>query len=180
MKTLALLISLSLFGAQATLAQESPSRYYKLYNQAVIFERIYAADSINKTELLNLLQVAIPKIPGFINYRVNGDIITGRIINGLVDYKRFGHSLVGTPLLIMDPYNAAVTIEVKDGKYRVTLSSIVFNSQVGTVKEMNRMDDYVANKDKTLWKTGNSAQKILKYTDEYFSAIFTLPTDARW
>ncbi|NIG56285.1 hypothetical protein [Chitinophaga sp. Cy-1792] len=180
MKKLLLLISLCLGVTQLMQAQNSPYQFYKLQNQNVIFEKVYAADSLNQTDLLKQLQIAIPRIQGFTHYQENGNVITGRIINGIVDYRRFGHPLLSAPALIMFPYEASVTIEVKDGRYRVTMAGITFIDNSGRYREPNPIDGFLANNSKTEWKTGKTALKIGQFSEEYFSSIFTVTPSMNW
>lgn len=91
--------------------------HFKPSNGAIIWQKVYeAANRVN---------------PSVIALQLDGmeqtdSLITGRIKNSTVNYTEYGARRMQMPLYMVEPFNASVIIEIKPGRYRVTINSIEF------------------------------------------------------
>lgn len=91
------------------------SNDFSVKNGRVIWQKVYEGKS--PLEVLS-------------DITIFDDIILGKVVNHLVDYNKHGYNIVNVPELARALINSNVFIEVKQGKYRVTLSKIVFKEQI--------------------------------------------------
>jgi len=73
------------------IAQNSPYKFFKLDNGELVFENIYTHDSLNADQMGAMLKKEVPKIQGFTDFRSDGNLITGRLQNSSINYKKAGH-----------------------------------------------------------------------------------------
>jgi hypothetical protein len=67
-----------------------------------------------------------------VNVNVAGDKLTFDVNDITVDYKKFQFTQVATPSIIQTgKYSGKVQVDVKDGKYRVTFSSLQLTGNIG-------------------------------------------------
>lgn len=92
-------------------------------------------------------------------------------------YEKAGHKLLATSGLLNYPFDAGITIEWKDGRYRVTLSSVVFH----TGKDFGEVFlSEMLTKKGTEWRTGARAKQIGSYTEEYYASLFSVKPNDNW
>lgn len=155
----------------------SPYKDYKLEGGQLLFDRVYMADSMKGELLGKILAKSIPQLKGLTDFRIHNDVITCRFYNAMIDYKRMGHKWGTTPILLNNPFDANVTIVWKDGKYKVTLSNIIFKAQSFGHTELDIM---LTRKKKTAWDTRAGAMRIGEYTEQYFTDLFKIKEDSDW
>ena len=129
MKTL---FSLSLvFFFSATFAQKLTYGSFKVADQEIIMQKVFAQDSITLAKLAEYYQ----SLPYVSNVSQSGDGLTFDFSDLVVDYKKFQFDQVAVPPIIQTgKYSGKVNASVKEGKYRLTISSIQMTGDIGYKK----------------------------------------------
>lgn len=117
-----LLIPCSLF------AQSTEYGDFKIVNTELIYQKVFTQDSITAEKLAAFLKSA----PGVSNVRMENGAVAADLNDFVVDYKKFQFSQVAVPHIIQTGrFSGKINTEVKDGKYRVTLTSIQMKGNIG-------------------------------------------------
>lgn len=150
-----------------------------LKNSSVIFQKVYES-SLSKEELIEKVKLFLPSVKSFqlTNSSNQGiDQFSGRLTDFVVNYRKYGGSLMGTSTLLNYPLNANVIIQIKDKKYRVIVSDILFKD-VRSLLTNNTMDlildDTATRKKRSIFNGNSSIVKALKYIDQDFSDSFNV------
>jgi hypothetical protein len=107
----------------AAFAQTTTYGNFRIDNQQLVYQKVFLQDSITLDKLGNFF-VALPFVTDFDR---SNDEMKFRIDDFTVDFKKFGFNEVTTaPIIQSGKYSADVSVDVKDGKYRVT----IFNLQL--------------------------------------------------
>ena len=159
----------------------SQYNYLKLEKEKVIYERIYEIDSLSKEDLKMQLQLAMSKVNNINNLQINETFISAELKNITIDYKKYGYSYWKTPIPVNHPFSANVFVSFKDGKYRVTVSSMMFYISSGgmldgpfTCETLLTKRGKKFSQDKTRITGG---QIIEKYLDDTFMFEFDFNDD---
>jgi hypothetical protein len=89
-----------------------------------------------------------------------------------VDYKKFLFTQVATPSIIQTgKYSGAVTIGVKDGKYRVTLRAIQMTGDIGykKINEKENLTSFAAKNSGTILAQDWCRPNMLGLLDQSFT-----------
>lgn len=103
-----------------------------LKNNEIIFQKTYSSE-LSKSELIEKLKTYLPTIKNFQLSEVpnqNIDQFSGRLTDYIVNYRKYGGTLMGTSIALNYPLNANAIIQVKDFKYRITISNFIFKGIV--------------------------------------------------
>ena len=104
---------------------------FKLEDQEIIYQKIFLHDSVSATKLMEYYK----SLPYLSNVQQSGDEVTFDVNDVTVDYKKFQFTQVGTPNIIQTgKYSGKASVGVKDGKYRITLSSLQLTGDIGYKK----------------------------------------------
>ena len=104
---------------------------FKLVDQEIIYQKIFLHDSVTIAKLAEYYKT----LPYLANVGQSGEEITFDFNDLIVDYKKFQFTQVGTPSIIQTgKYSGKATVGVKDGKYRLTLSSLQLTGDIGYKK----------------------------------------------
>jgi hypothetical protein len=104
---------------------------FKTADQELIYQKIFTDDSVT-AEKISAFYTALPFVS---NLQTTGGEVTFDMNDITVDYRKFQFPQVGTPPVILTgKYSGKVTVGVKDGKYRVTVNSIMFTGDLGHKK----------------------------------------------
>ena len=104
---------------------------FKIENQEIIYQKVFTEDSITvqKLETFYKSQTSI------FNVVADAEEVRFDITNLVIDYKKFQFSQVGTPTIIQSGlYTGKVTVGVRAGKYRVTMTNIQLTGDIGYKK----------------------------------------------
>lgn len=168
------LVSLSAFSQSIN---EGPFKSYKLDGGQITFDQVYNCDSMSVEQIESMLTRSIPIIKGVKDFRKEDKVITCRFDKALIDYRKYGAKWGTTPVVLNHPFEANVTVQWKDNKYRVILTNIVFNTAGFGAMEMDMM---LTRKKKTVWDTRPGALQIGNLTEQYFSDLFTISPNDNW
>ena len=143
----------------------------KLENAQIYFEKTYQLDSMDKSKVEQVLINGVPKLKDLTEFKKTEDIITAKISNTLIDYRKFGGKWSNTSALLNHPFYADVTIVWKDGKYKVTITNMYFIAEgLGLMK----CNDMFTKSRGTVLKDGDDAVKTGRYIDMYLSDLFAI------
>ena len=172
-----LLFLLLLLSISKIYAQDSPYKSYKLADGQLLYEQVYTCDTMKSDQIGKMLSTEVPKIKGLTDFRKESEVITGRLKNAMIDYRKYGGKWSNTPVLLKNPFDANVTIEWKDGKYRVTLSNIIFHSAGFGETDLGQM---LTRKKGTDWDLRPGAKQIGDYTEQYYTNLFWVKNNSNW
>lgn len=108
---------------------------FKLEDQEIIYQKIFPQDSVNATKLMEYYK----SLPYLSNVQQSAEEVTFDLNDLTIDYKKFQFTQVGTPSIIQTgKYSGKASVGVKDGKYRITLSSLQLTGDIGYKKIMTK------------------------------------------
>lgn len=152
--------------------------YFKIDNGQLVYERIYNIDSIAAGKIDTLLQQQLPTAKGITNVQSNNGAITCSIVDLIVNYKKYGGTAMGTAMFLNDPFTANVSIQIKEGKYKITVTNIVFNLVVPTAYGISHVkqaaETTFLKNSSTEFKTRDKLIEAGKYMELQFNDIFTI------
>jgi hypothetical protein len=101
---------------------------FKIQGQELIYQKVFFQDSITVDKLGDYYV----KVPGVTNFDRSNDEIKFKVNDMAVDYLKFQFSQVSTAQIIQSgKFSGDVAVDVKDGKYRVTMFNITFTGNLG-------------------------------------------------
>ena len=104
---------------------------FKLVDQEIIYQKIFLQDSVTVAKLAEYYST----LPYVANVQQSPEEVTFDFNDLIVDYKKFQFTQVGTPSVIQTgKYSGKAAVGVKDGKYRITLSSLQLTGDIGYKK----------------------------------------------
>jgi hypothetical protein len=108
-------------------AQATTYGNFKIDNQKLIFQKVFFEDSITVDKLGDYL-VSLPFVKDF--DRSNNEI-KFKVNEFVVDFKKFGFNEVTTaPIIQSGKYFGDGFVDVKDGKYRVTITNLQLTGNI--------------------------------------------------
>ena len=114
------------------------------------------------------------------NISLSNNTITGQIIDLKINHKKYQADGPAAAIFLRDHLSANFIIEIKDNKYRITLTNIVFtdrdslNSHITDNIEATKssIEDLVVKKKKETFKSSKSIIAALSYTNQFFIDFF--------
>jgi hypothetical protein len=104
---------------------------FKLQDQEIIMQKVFAQDSITLDKLAEYYQT----LPYISNVSKSSDELTFEFSDLVVDYKKFQFAQVAVPPIIQTgKYSGKVSAGVKEGKYRLTITNIQMTGDIGYKK----------------------------------------------
>lgn len=123
-KLLLILLTLPLF---VKAQDKNPYPYFKVENNALVFENIYDTTNVNALALKQLLLQQINNLPNTANIHSNDSVITGKIIKGQFPYKQYGLNGIQLNACFTSDFHCNFIINVRDNKYRVKITGMYFD-----------------------------------------------------
>jgi hypothetical protein len=143
----------------------------KLDKAQVYFEKVYSLDSSDAGTVERLLTLNIPRLKDIADFNKTSDIITAKIKDALIDYKKYGGKWGNTAVFLNHPFFGDVSIVWKDKKYRITISNMYFNTAgFGIMK----CSDLFTKKRGTELDTSKTMVTAGQYIEKYLSDLFQL------
>jgi hypothetical protein len=146
------------------------SENIKLENGQVFFEKIYQLDSADAKKVETLLTANIPRVKDLADFNKASDIITAKIKNSYIDYKKYGGKWVNTSVYLNHPFFCDISIVWKDNKYRVSVTNMYFNVS-GTVAKLSEI---ITRNKGTELDNSKITVRALHYIDSYMSDLFKI------
>lgn len=155
-----------------------------LKNNILLFQKVYSSE-LNKDGLVNALKSFLPTVNSFELSDVTNQTtyqLKGKISNYFVNYRKYGDGNSGVSNLIDFPLNADVLIQIKDGKYRVTISNLIvqeFHENGIIYKDNTAIESFITKNDRSKFQKNNKSIKTLRYIDNELNSAFDLNSTAK-
>ena len=135
---------------------------FTVLNGAIVWQKVYKNPDNLPLQPITL-QLA--------NITSNDAGYSGSITKSNVNYTAFGIKRMQMPLYMTQPFSAAVHIEHKTGKYRVTVSNILFDDLDIKIETPSPVGDYCIN---SSGEIKESQKKALATFDQDLTSRFTI------
>jgi hypothetical protein len=122
---------------------------FKLVDQEIIYQKIFVQDSVTVKKVAEFYKT----LPYISNLQSGADEVTFDLNDLVVDYKKFQFTQVATPSIIQTgKYSGKAVIGVKDGKYRITVHTIMLTGNIGykNITEKDKLTSYAAKNNGTI------------------------------
>lgn len=157
-----------------------PQTAFFLKKRNVFFQKVFSSN-LRKEELSDKIYTLLNTKREFKidkNSFTSDDEFFGRLFQHKFDALKYDATSLLTPTALGYPINARVAIQIKDYKYRVTITEINFKEYnkdpKGTLPADILLDNYVTQKNRTKIKLSKSNVKIATYLDRDFTDMFDL------
>lgn len=158
-----------------------PQTAFFLKKRNVFFQKVFTSD-LRKEELADKIYTLLNTKKAF---RMDKNIFTndgdffGRLSQHKFDPYKYDAGSLSTPGVLAYPINATVAIQIKDYKYRVTITEVNFKEYKKDSKDSLQtvdilLDDYVTQKNRSKIKLSKSNAKLAAYLDRDFTDLFDL------
>lgn len=107
---------------------KNPYAYFKVENNAAVFESVYDT-TVSQAQLKQLLLQMAMNLPHAINVQSNENTITGAVNGATYPHKQYGMAGMQTTAWFLYPVSFNFIIDVRDNKYRVKITSIAFDTK---------------------------------------------------
>lgn len=131
------------------LAQTVTFGNFKIADQEIIYQKVFTQDSISAAKLEKYFK----ELPYVANVQAAEGGIEFDVNDITIDYKKYQFSQVGTPPIMQTgKYSGKVSIGTREGKYRVTMRSIMVTGDMGykKVTEKQRLTDFACKNSGTI------------------------------
>lgn len=166
--------------AQQTVLQDSmPKTSIYLRNRAVFYQKVFPS-KLQKEELADQINTLLSTMRGFRFergcYTAEGEFF-GKLLMHSIDLDKFEHSLFEMAGISSVPFNATVVVQIKDYRYRVTVSEIFFTDDANKPKESRRdvlLDDFITKKNRSILSNSKYDLKLANYLNVDLTDLFDL------
>lgn len=154
--------------ASMALAQPTTFGNFKVEDQEIIYQKVFTEEGITAAKLSEYYQ----KQDYISNIKPTETGISFNMNDVIVDYKKFQFSQVGTPPIIQTGrYSSNVTVDVRDGRYRVTVQNIQLTGNIGykIITERESLTSYSTKNSGTLLHPDWCKPNMLGLLDQAFT-----------
>ena len=156
------------------IAQPTSYGNFKVADQEIIYQKVFTEDSITAAKLAEHYK----KLDFVSNLKQTSTGVQFDMNDLIVDYKKFQFSQVGTPPIIQTgKYSGKVSVDVRDGPYRVTVNQIQMTGNIGykniTAKE--NLTNYATKNSGTLLHPDWCKPNTLGLLDQAFTDKLQYP-----
>lgn len=168
----------TLFFSYSATAQEQPTHSFKIENGRLIWQKVYTSGTTPADIVAAIRDKGVVK-----DIEFNDNLLTGTL-SCPTKVKDAGFSPMNVPIYTRYDVTGTVSVQFKDGRYRVSLRNIVIVSdQVHDLLDpTTELDQFALKKDKSAFKPGflKAPCAIYEYTfNEVFTAM-TSSNDDNW
>lgn len=155
---------------------ENPYKHMVLADGQVSYQNVYDAPGTQKGALFKLLNKYIPTIPSLGEYNADtSGTITARFVDIHIPYRQYGGHTIGGWAPVKCPINANVTILIKDEKYKVIISGILFDLRgLGKDWPIMSIEELTTKKKQTEFINKKMVVEGVIIMQNYFTKNFTL------
>ena len=112
-------------------AQTTSFGNFKVVEHEIIYQKVFSQDSISVSKLEKYYK----ELPFVSSLTTSADGLKFDVNDITIDYKKFEFTQVATPPIMQTgKYSGTVSVGVKDGRYRVTLSTMMVTGDIGYKK----------------------------------------------
>ncbi|GEM_PF-3066029 len=146
-----------------------------LKDRDIVYQKVFASN-LKKEELLEKMNSLLSTIR---NFRFSQNAIPaeaeiyGRLFFHSFDHEKYDYNMFNNSGYISEPLSAVVAIQVKDNKYRLTISEMSFSRDTEAPSQRIRLDEVFTQKrtrDKIKHQKANL--KLAQYLDQEFTTLF--------
>lgn len=151
-----------------------------LKNDGVIFQKVFSSPLKKEALIAQLNTLLAAKRKFKFEASLNDNDFIGRLVKYNIDYSKFNPSIFSPATIITNPLAANVVIQVKDFKYRVTVSEITFINVMPVDKKNPgypvdiKLDNYITQKKRSKLSTKKGDVKLTEYINQDFTDLFDL------
>ncbi|RAJ35687.1 hypothetical protein [Pedobacter cryoconitis] len=155
-----------------------------LKNNILLFQKVYSS-ALNKEELASALRSFLPTVNSFELSDVTNQTtyqLKGKISNYFVNFLKYGDGYRGVAYLIYFPLNADVLIQIKDKKYRVTISNLIVQQYYESSiinKDNAALESFLTKDDRSKIQKSNKLMKTAQYINYELTTSFDLNSTAK-
>lgn len=167
-----------------TVFQDSiPKTSFYLKDRRIVFQKVYTS-KLQQEELANQLYTFLSRRKDFRFATINGIAdaeFFGQICQHRFDAARFGVvPFFNAPLILNEPIDATVVVQVKDNKYRVTITEMAFRSYgfMPTNDNVQFLEKWFVERDGKKLKASKSNTRLANFLDQDFAEMFDLNKSA--
>lgn len=161
-------------------AQSNGVSNFTVENGSLIYRQVF-----EKEADVNLFLKKLMSTTGITGIEIKDGMIIGSIEGMKIDYKKYGGSWSSAPLVLNHALFGNLLIELKDAKYRVTISNMVMldnysvlaASQINPENNKMTLDSFSLNKHKE-FRNGKSRLMVLYYMDKHLTDTFSFNEEA--
>jgi hypothetical protein len=149
-------------------AQPTAYGNFKTVEQEIVFQKVVSLDSITPAKL----EAYYKTLPYVSNLEATAEGLQFSLNDVAVDYKKFGFVQVNTHILLQTgKFNGKVSIGVKDGRYRISITNIQFTGNLGykIVKENENLTPYATKNSATQLSSDWCKPNLLGLLDKAFT-----------
>lgn len=152
----------------ATLAQSTAYGNFKTLEQEIVYQKVVTQDSVTVAKL----EAYYKTLPFVSNLEITADGLQFMMSDVDCDYKKFGFVQVNTHILVQTgKFTGKVTVGVKDGRYRISITNIQFTGNLGykIVKENESLTPYATKNSATQLSPDWCKPNLLGLLDKAFT-----------
>ena len=161
-------------------AQTTSYDDFKLVDQEIIYQTVFQNDGVTYEKL----QEYYKKNKKLSNIKMSASEMTLDANDLTVDYLKFQFSQVETPLILQTgKFSGKASVSIRDGRYRVTFSSIMVTGEIGykSIKEKEPLTGLCSKNNGTQLSQDWLKPKQLGLLGKAFADTFELKsTDDDW
>jgi hypothetical protein len=153
------------------------SNFY-VNNSDVIYIKVF--DVSDTTNLKFNITKQLKSTANITNIQEYESYLTADISNMAIDYKKHGGSSLIIPMIVTNGINGKMTVDFKNGKYRVTIQGIefinnlsIYTSGIEMEGSNQPMKNLILNKERTEIKNTKKWLDVLGFLDKHFVDTFT-------
>lgn len=150
----------------------------KIDNGNFVYEKVFNQELLSATKIDSMLQQYLPTQKGVSNLKSNNSQITASFQNLFINYKKYdAHN---GSLICNAPLNANITIQIKEGKYKVLVNSIVITTTGPTLGSMQMItqtssaESLFLKNNQTEFRTNSGIEKMMDAIQQQFTDMFTI------
>lgn len=172
MKTTLLLLLIALPVLSQTKHTEND---FVLENGKMYWEHVYHAPGQKSDDLIKHFQKEVLTNYKQDNLQILDNIISFEIRNDIVNFRKYGGTMMGTAIFAQMEINYLVVIDFKDEKYKVIIKDIFLdNKAFGLVHSSGKLEEYTAKKSVSVFQTNNIVTTGLNYQHQHFIEKFDI------
>jgi len=149
-------------------AQPTSFGNFKVADQEIIYQKTFPEDSITASKLADYYT----KQDYVSNLKQTTSEVQFDMNDVIVDYKKFQFSQVSTPPIIQTgKYSGKVSVDVRDGRYRVTVNQIQMTGNIGykNINTKENLTGYATKNNGTLLHPDWCKPTMLGLLDQAFT-----------
>lgn len=156
---------------------------FKLENFQIVWEKVYEKADTGKEDISTFIQSEIlvfnPQ-----NINVTPDRISFKIDDDKLNLIKLGRKPMSTPMQCTRNFDYVIFIDLKDNKYRVSITSLVIDDKESNGNLSGSFEELFTKKSGSEFRTGSGVKDALNLFDRHFKEKYsfttTLNDNSKW